>query len=139
MCVCVCVCVCVCIKPHMHTYIFKVWLNYNFLISSEKSFYFSIVSIILDKQTKKKKHILRQSQIIFHVRTQLHSLRNFKIKVLINTTVYSSVFNNKYILSKTQPSGLTSEIDTETIINFKPWMIIYTDHDVAVGYYTYQM
>ena len=51
----VCVCVCVCIKPHMHTYIFKVWLNYNFLISSEKSFYFSIVSIILDKQTKKKK------------------------------------------------------------------------------------
>ena len=34
-----CVCVCVCVhKPHMHTYIFKVWLNYNFLISSEKGF-----------------------------------------------------------------------------------------------------
>lgn len=125
-------------KPHMHTYIFQVWLNYNFLISSEKGFYFSIVSIILDKQTKKKTYF-KGSLKSFFMSEHNYSLRNFKIKVLIITTVSSSVFNNKYILSKTQPSCLTSEIDTETIINFKPWMIIYTDHDVAVSYCTYQM
>ena len=133
----VCVCVCVCIKPYMYSYICKVWLNCNFLISSEKSFYFSIVSIIFYKQIKKK-HILRQSHIIFHVWTWLYILRNFKIKVFIIIIVSSSFFNNKYIFSKTQPSCLTSEVDIETIINFKPWMIC-TDHDVAVSYYTYQM
>lgn len=37
----------------MHTDVCKVWLGYNFLISSEKSFYFSIISIILDKHIKK--------------------------------------------------------------------------------------